>query len=93
MKTKAFAIYDSKTEAYLPPFFVEHAGSAIRSFTDACNKDDHEFGKHPEDYTLFELGEYDSDTGQMSPYDAKKSLITGIEVVTSKAIPGQLELA
>ena len=59
-----FTVYDSKAEAYLQPFFVGSRGIAIRAFKDCINSRDHQFGKHPEDYTLFYIGEFtDSDCG------------------------------
>lgn len=60
MITKIFAIYDSKAEAYLPFFVLPSKGEAIRALTELVNDDKHQFGKHAEDYTLFELGSWDN---------------------------------
>ena len=62
---KIYAVYDSKGESYTPPFFDHAEGRAIRTFADCCNDTNHQFGKHPEDYTLFNLGEYDDNTGSI----------------------------
>lgn len=54
-----FSVYDSKTAAYLPPFFMQTKGQALRAIGDCANDREHTFHKHPEDYTLFYLGTYD----------------------------------
>lgn len=59
MKHKIFSIYDSKAEAYLPPFFIHTEALAIRAFADAVNQPGHAFNAHPEDYTLFNCGAWD----------------------------------
>jgi hypothetical protein len=63
MKHTVFTVYDSKSEAYLQPFFLQTKGQAVRAFTDSVNDPQHQFCRHPEDYTLFELGEYDDFKG------------------------------
>lgn len=62
MMVKAFCLYDSKLEAYLTPFFAPNRGVAMRHFADLVSNPEHAFGKHPEDYTLFELGDFDDVT-------------------------------
>ena len=59
MITSIFSVYDSKTAAYLPPFFHPTKPSAIRALTDATNSTDHQFNKHAADYALFFLGTFD----------------------------------
>lgn len=58
-----YSVFDSKAEAFLRPFAAETRGLAIRSFSDAVNDAQHEFFKHGEDYTLFEVGVFDVGTG------------------------------
>lgn len=53
-----FTIYDQKAAAYIPPFFMHTSGMAARIFTDMVNDEQHQFSKHPEDYTLFKLGSF-----------------------------------
>lgn len=56
--SKIFAIYDSKAEAYLTPFFMRSKGEAIRGLTACVDDPQHNFSKYAEDFTLFELGEW-----------------------------------
>jgi len=59
MILKIFAIYDQKAEAYLQPFFLPTTGMAVRSFIEASNDPNCQFSKNPEDFFLYEVGEYD----------------------------------
>jgi len=61
MNHKIFTIYDSKAKAYLTPFFMHEEGMALRVFIDCINDEKHQFGKHPEDYTLFNIGSWSDD--------------------------------
>lgn len=80
MMLKIFTVYDSKTEAYMQPQFMQSTGQALRAFEDAVNDDTHPFHKHAADFTLFELGTFDDQTGVFSTYAAKKSLTCGNEI-------------
>jgi hypothetical protein len=59
-----FSVHDSKADAFLPPFILPKEAMALRAFSDCVNSEDHQFGKNPEDYTLFELGSFNDETGQ-----------------------------
>jgi len=76
MKLKCFVIYDDKAKAYLPPFFAPQIGQAVRSISDGINDPQSEFGKHPEDYSLFLLGEFDVLSGSFVNEEAGLLLIS-----------------
>jgi len=67
MKLVIFSVYDLKAKAYLPPFFLPKEEMAVRVFTDCVNDPTHQFSKHPNDYTLFKLGDFNDDTGELFP--------------------------
>lgn len=79
MTQKIFTIYDSKVEAYMNPIFCRSKGEAIRSLTDAVNDEKTQINKYPEDFTLFEIGEFDPVNGTITVLDAKKSLGLALE--------------
>lgn len=60
MILKLYTVYDVKTEAYLKPFEANAKGEAIRLFKKSVNTPDHPFQQYPEDFTLFEIGEWDN---------------------------------
>lgn len=65
MKYKVCTIRDRAIATYGQPFFVANVGSAIRGFGDEVKRadDNNQLHKHPEDFDLFYLGEYDDQTG------------------------------
>ena len=77
---KLFTVYDQAAEIFLPPFFVPSTGIAKRAFKDCVNSPDHQFGKHPQDYTLFYLGEFKDDDGTFNLVTAQ-TLGNGVEYV------------
>lgn len=81
MKQKVFAVYDSKVECYLNPFLMQTKGQAIRSWTDTVVDPKSSFHRHPGDYTLFELGEFDPATGIVTMHKAHINLGTAAEVM------------
>lgn len=83
MIQKLYTVYDEKAQAYLPPFFVPTDGLATRAFKDCVNSADHQFGKHPSDYTLFFLGEFTDHDGQFALTD-RKSMGNGVEYLEPK---------
>lgn len=73
-----FTVFDSKAEAFLPPFFARARGAGIRMFSEACRTPDHGFFAHAGDYTLFELGVWDDSSGNFTLHDAKVNLGNGL---------------
>lgn len=88
MIQQMFCVYDSKADAYLPPFFLHSDGMALRVFSDCANDLTHQFGKHPEDYTLFHLGKFDDQTAKIELNETPKSLAVAIELVKPKNASG-----
>lgn len=80
MKLKVFSVYDAKAFAYLPPFFIAEKGMAARAFSEAVENPQHQFGKHPEDFTLFYLGEFDDQTGYFEGQVAPEVVTTALAV-------------
>ncbi len=81
MLHKLYSVHDVKSEAYLQPFFLQTKGQAIRSFTDCVNDPKHQFGAHPEDYTLFELGEYDDPSAAFHLHETPHVIGKAIEFI------------
>lgn len=69
MKLNVYAVLDAKVGVYGQPFYEATDPAAIRSFTDAVNdgsNPNNQWYKHPEDFTLYKIGEYDNNTGSIS---------------------------
>jgi len=84
MVHKIFCIYDGCAKAYLPPFFLPETAMALRTFSDCCNSDDHQFGMHPGDYTLFCMGTFDDNSSRFETHSGEK-VANGVEVIVAQA--------
>lgn len=64
---RIFAIYDEKAQCSQQPFSVPTIGQAERAFQDACKDESTDLGKHPEDYTLYLVADYDPEKMEVTP--------------------------
>lgn len=92
MRLNAYTIYDSATGIYMRPFFAAADGAAIREFNDLAVSSDHPIGQHPADYTLYRVGTWNDNKGELIGEQLEK-LRTGPEAVAeSRQIqPGKLD--
>lgn len=74
MKKKLFAVHDAKIGLYAEPFFLLTTADAVRGWITVSNDQNTQIGKYPEDFTLFELGEYDDETGVVANHQVPLSL-------------------
>lgn len=65
MKYYVIAVRDRAADVFGVPNFVVNIGAAIRGFSDEINRDveNNMFFKHPDDFDLYKLGEYNDATG------------------------------
>ncbi len=75
-----YTIYDSKEEIYYQPFFLLNDAVALRQFGDMANEETSKISKHPEDYHLWCLGEWDEITGELKTYPTKQTVINASEI-------------
>ncbi len=84
MRQIIFTVLDTKAMAYLPPFFLPNEAVAKRVFGDMATDITHQFGKHPEDFTLYKLGEFEDCTAEI--FQDKKAPVL---VTTGLMIKGE----
>lgn len=60
------SVFDSKVGMYNAPMAIRSLGEAIRSFSDAVANDG-PIKNHKADYSLWVLGSYDDNTGELEP--------------------------
>lgn len=77
-----YTVYDSKTEAYLQPFFMQSRGAAVRAWVDTIQDNKSQFSKHPSDFTLFEVGEWNETSCEFNIYKNILSLGTALEMIS-----------
>lgn len=76
----AVAVYDEALAAFMRPFFMQTIAQAVRSFHDEVKRPDGNdpMHKHPEDYKLYCLGEWDEETGEFK--NQKQLIASGRDV-------------
>lgn len=67
MKLNIYALFDSQIAAFAQPYFSPTNGSALRAFADHVNDKTSPVNKHPGDYSVYQLGSYDDQTGEIQP--------------------------
>lgn len=72
MQPKIFTVYDVQAETFGQPFFMQSEGIALRSFHEAALNPESEISKYPDDYVLYAIGEYNDDTGHITPQEPKR---------------------
>lgn len=63
------SVKDKKVGFFHPPYCVHSKAVAIRGFGDAVMKPGSDLNSHPEDFTLFMVGEFNTDKGVVTPVD------------------------
>lgn len=85
MLHKLFAIRDDKAEAYMAPIQFVTRGQAVRWFSDLMHDSNQELSKHPEDYKLMWLGDYDAEHGVLGPSpDGPQFIVAGLDVMSTE---------
>jgi len=82
MKHNIFSIYDDKACFYAPPFFSVQIGSALRDFADLARDPKTRVNRHPSDFSLYHLGEYDDFNGQFLGFNEPRFVSRASEFMT-----------
>lgn len=77
------SVRDGATGLFGQPWFVVARGQAIRAFTDEVNRKpgDTDLAKHPEDFELYAVAEFDESTGRFGSIGDPEPLIRGKDCV------------
>lgn len=62
MIKQLFVVFDNKACIYGNPFTSPHQEVALRDFGYACQDQNSELSKFPDDFSLLRLGEFDDET-------------------------------
>lgn len=77
MILRAFSLYDSKALVYSPPFYAATDAAAIRMVSDTVADPQTSLSRHPSDYILVRVGEFDDNKGLFS---AEQPLVHVVDV-------------
>lgn len=83
-KTIVYTFYDATVGTHSNPMIFLNDGQAIRVFSDIINAKEKEsdLAKHPEQFALFTLGEWDNQTGIVEQLKTPKLVIQGKQLLT-----------
>lgn len=81
MLLKVVCVRDRAVQASKQPVFVAHVGGAQRAFSDAANSKEGEIGAHPDDFELYELGEYNDETMEFTMLDKPRLVCVAKDLV------------
>lgn len=76
-----YSVKDLKAGAFAPPFFMPRDEAAVRAFSDAVLGGDSLMVRHPEDFVLFRLGDYDDNLGLVAGLEQPLQLYAAAKVV------------
>lgn len=76
---KLFTIKDLKAEIGGNPFTAETTAAGIRVFAAAVIDPKNQFNKWPEDFALYELGDWNPERLEVTPYDTPRPVSRGDE--------------
>lgn len=83
MKQRLYTIQDKKSLLNNPPFAQNNNAEAIRSFADLVRDKNTTISKHPEDYNLWAIAEWDNITCQIESIE-KLLLANGEDFINKK---------
>lgn len=76
-----FTVFDRKANTHGPPFLAENAEVAKRMLKLTANERGNQFNSHPEDYSLWLLGDFDLTHGVLDQYDRSEHVCNVEELV------------
>jgi len=74
MTYEIYTIFDSCAKSYNNPFYFLNDNIATRAATDLL-KDENEISRHPTDFAMFKIGQFDPQTGEIFIYETRQCLI------------------
>ncbi len=81
MKVQLYAIFDMCSGAYEKPFFSTADDLVRREFLNAATAADTPIAQHPKDYSLWRLGNFDDNTGEVKN-ENNECLCTALEIIS-----------
>lgn len=87
MITKMFCIYDSKALNFGVPFFMPSVGAAVRIFSDVANDSQSTIHRHPSDYILFHVADFDDSDASVRAVVPMVQLGIGSDFVFKQSAP------
>lgn len=83
MKFPMYSFNDSKSGRFSDPYRETNEATALRTFAEAINNNEH-FRFSPGDYSLYHVGDFDTENGKIVPIDPVEFVCNGASVFNEK---------
>lgn len=83
MKQPIYAVRDRHV-GFMRPTIDINDQTATRNFKYAVNNPGSDVGFNPQDYSLYRIGEYESDTGMITPLDVPQLVCEAVSLLEVK---------
>lgn len=83
MKLQVFSIFDIAVEAFMTPFYARAKGEAVRMFSDLASDRSSNVGKHPMDFVLMHVGEFDDRDGRFMDMVSPVRILSASECIVN----------
>lgn len=85
MIQKLYSIRDAKAETYNTPFSAATNGIAERNFRQLVNDEKSFVSKYPDDFDLYHIGDFDTNTGKIIALDTPVHQLKAVQVLENRA--------
>ncbi len=90
MKKSIYSVLDTVAQEHGNLFLLKNDQLASKEFGTAVQKGDSPWSKHPSDFTLMNLGEFDTETGKISQ-DQIKVVATASQFVENTQVQQSIQ--
>lgn len=87
MILNAYTFYDIKTRYYSRPFFEVTDAAAVRILSDLVNDPSTQIGRHPADYVLYGIGQFDDQSGLLLQQSAVHHIADALTQLRDQPTP------
>lgn len=87
MILQAYSLLDEKAQAFSAPWFVASEGLALRALTDLASDTNTTVGRHPRDFVLYQVGNFDDQRGELIPIIPRQVVRADSLLAVQPALP------
>lgn len=86
MKLQVIVVRDSKADCFGQPQFVPSVGAAVRGFGDEVNNEKSVMFRHPGDFALYHIGEYDDSNARIDLFGDHRQIARAVDFVQGREV-------
>lgn len=84
MLLNAYTLYDAKALTYSPPFYATAHGAAVRMVMDLASDQNTSVGRHPSDFSLYCVGQWNDAVGCLLPADVRQHISDVLPLIPAR---------